>query len=91
MFLFRFVHTYNKLHNLLSKLKFFIKRKWIFITHNTNHTWNELSLADKEQFCFDTKMINWNKFVNYLNLGFRVYLLHDDINTLQSARVKIRR
>lgn len=75
----------------MSILSFFAKSNWEFTNDNVLKLWDKLSEVDKRLFNFDVSTIDWQEYFQHYIKGIRIYLLKDDISTVEAARIKYRR
>ncbi|PSN49956.1 hypothetical protein C0J52_18195 [Blattella germanica] len=71
-------------------VKYFTKRQWIFDGSNTAHLAAMLSPKDKLDFNFNVKRINWTSFLTTNILGLREHFHKEPLDTLVSARHKMK-
>lgn len=72
----------------MNVIEFFATREWDFETTNTQKLWSKLSEADKREFFFDMKKVDWDSFLKHYFLGVRQYLLNDPPETIPDALKK---
>ena len=50
-----------------------------------------MSEADKAQFCFDPRRIEWKKYINNYCLGIQQFILKEDVDNRPKARTAFAR
>ncbi|XP_012270704.1 fatty acyl-CoA reductase wat isoform X2 [Orussus abietinus] len=82
---------YQKIHKFTNVIAYFCTREWQFRNDNVQAMWRRLDAKDQQIFKFSMRNFNWQAyFCNYIQ-GIRVYLMKDDLSTLESSRTKWRR
>lgn len=85
--------VYMRSHKLNMLVYFFVLNEWKVDNKNIQDLWNGLSTKDKEIFEFSMapNNFNWNRYLQLLGPGLRLYLLKDKLDTVPDARKKFKR
>ncbi|XP_065647309.1 fatty acyl-CoA reductase 2 isoform X2 [Hydra vulgaris] len=82
----RFMNLYRSIDNNLSILEFFIFNEWKWGNQEYNRILKALPDEDRENFDFDMRRIDWEKYYQSITLGVKLYLIKDDLKELPKAR-----
>ncbi|KAH8354948.1 hypothetical protein KR093_002711 [Drosophila rubida] len=74
----RLIKLYKKIHKSMDALSYFSTGFWTYDTTNIERLWQSLSAADKEQFEFNIRQLDWDNYFKNALVGLRVYLAHED-------------
>ncbi|OXU23345.1 hypothetical protein TSAR_015221, partial [Trichomalopsis sarcophagae] len=65
------------------------RTKWrSFKNTNVQNLWTRLDSQDKQLFPFTMQNFDWHSYLDNCMKGIRIYLLKDDMKTLESSKVK---
>ncbi|XP_045465613.1 fatty acyl-CoA reductase wat-like [Harmonia axyridis] len=78
---------YKKIHKFSSVLSYFTTRNFKFESKRVRNMLANMTAEDKQIFFCDLKELNWEVFFTIYIKGLRVYLLQDDLSTLDRAKV----
>ncbi|KAH8355149.1 hypothetical protein KR093_006834 [Drosophila rubida] len=89
----RMIKLYKKVHKAMDVLSYFSTKFLTFETTNTDRLWESLSTADKEQFDFSMKQLDWNDYLQRTLVGMRVHIAHEDPSeqSIERARERVKR
>ncbi|XP_048584995.1 fatty acyl-CoA reductase 1 [Nematostella vectensis] len=82
---------YRKLQKATDVMKVFTSREWKFTTVNYLKLLEELSPQDQEEFGFDVRVIDWNKYFEDFTIGMKQFLLKEDLKNVHLAHNRIRK
>lgn len=82
------IKLYKKINKFIDVMSYFAMNAWNFTDDNTLALWRSCSPKDKEIFPFDIADMDWDVHAQAHTLGLRVYLVKDDIHTLEKGRKK---
>lgn len=92
MFLVRRLQKiYEKVQNMSNVLIPFVMKEWDFKNRNVQSLWNRLDSRDQEMFPFTMQNFDWQSYLENLVKGIRIYLLKDDMKTLERSKIKLNR
>ena len=74
-----------------STLEFFTTNQWRFISNNSFHLLDVMSIKEQEIFYFDVRKINWQNYFDSYVLGVKNFVLKEDLSTLPLARSNLKR
>jgi fatty acyl-CoA reductase len=77
--------TYEKLHKFTGVISYFCTRQWKFSNQNVQNMWRKMSEEDRQNFDFNIRNLNWDKYLGEGLMGVRTFLLKDDPKTLPEA------
>ncbi|KAJ8919474.1 hypothetical protein NQ315_016574 [Exocentrus adspersus] len=83
--------TNKKIDKFTRLLKCFSVREWTFESDNTGSVISNMSEDDKKLFPCDPGNLDWEKYMERLVIGYRLYLYKDPLDTLPQARKRLRR
>ena len=83
------MRLYNKIEEFSSVISFFSIRQWQFVSNNFIPLLDKLSDEDRRIFYFDVRQIDWKSYVKDYCLGIRRYVLKDNDDTIQAARISL--
>lgn len=89
--LFSLLKKYKRIHQFVDVLSFFTNKDWEYENGNIMALWEKMSSQDKKLFNFDMSTINWNEYFKHYIKGIRVYLFKDELNNVQTARIRYQR
>lgn len=72
---------------------FFAMHEWNFETRNLRQIIMaaKQTQLDADEFNCDMSNMDWDKYVETYMLGIRNYVLKDDMSSMKSARLKVKR
>jgi fatty acyl-CoA reductase len=82
---------YEKMHKFSYVISPFCTNEWVFTNNNVRSLWQRLNSQDKLMFRFSMDNFDWNQYLDDYVKGIRIYLLKDDIKTLEASKIKWRR
>ncbi|KAJ8919471.1 hypothetical protein NQ315_016571 [Exocentrus adspersus] len=85
------VKAYKKIDKFTRLLRHFAVNEWTFESNNTRSVINSMSEEDRKLFPCDLRNLDWEKYMERLVIGTRIYLLKDPMDTLPQARKNLRR
>lgn len=86
--IFRLQKTYRKVAKLSETLKHFSLNEWNVKNTNIQDLWSRLDPRDQQMFRFTMQHFDWKMYLaNYVK-GIRIYLLKDDLSTLEKGKIK---
>ncbi|KAK9884343.1 hypothetical protein WA026_005293 [Henosepilachna vigintioctopunctata] len=83
--------VYKKIHKFIDVLSYFTTRNFEFQSTRVRNLIQKMSSEDQKIFFCDLKELDWNVYFKVYLKGVRVYLLQDDMKTLDDALVRWRR
>ena len=86
-----FVRMQDRLSKATKTLEFFTSHEWNFQNDNLFALMSKMSEADKAQFCFDPRRIEWKKYINNYCLGIQQFILKEDVDNRPKARTAFAR
>lgn len=87
----RMYKVYIALRKFFVLIRGLLNREWRFHRHNVNQLFDTLSAEDQKLFFFDMRVVNWHRYIEELVVGFRMFVLKDDLKTLTKARRRFNR
>ncbi|XP_044763241.1 fatty acyl-CoA reductase wat-like [Coccinella septempunctata] len=79
---------YKKIHKFSAVLAYFTTRNFKFQSNRVkNMLDNNMTATDKQIFFCDLRELDWEKFFQVYLKGLRIYLLQDDLSSLDRALV----
>lgn len=88
IFFNRLLKIYKKVHKFSNVISFFCTNEWIFTNNNVQKLWLKLEDNDQKLFDFNIKTLDWFEYLRYYIRGMRVYLMKDDLSTLEASKRK---
>lgn len=85
------VSIQKKIGKSVGCLEYFATHQWRFQDDNVRALLNTLSPRDRENFVFDVKQIEWDKYIENYVLGFREFLFKQSPESLPSSRKRMMR
>ncbi|RNA09206.1 fatty acyl- reductase 2, partial [Brachionus plicatilis] len=85
-----FVKIQKKLQKALHVLETFTRMHLEFSTDNYLMLLNEMSSNDSQDFKFDTRNLEWEKYTENYFLGIKKFLLKEDMSKLDNYRAKLK-
>ncbi|KAL5289055.1 hypothetical protein ACFFRR_009324 [Megaselia abdita] len=85
------VSIQKKIGKSVGCLEYFSTHQWRFQDDNVRALLNTLSPRDRENFVFDVKLIEWDKYIENYVLGFREFLFKQSPESLPSSRKRMMR
>ncbi|KAL3270479.1 hypothetical protein HHI36_021022 [Cryptolaemus montrouzieri] len=82
---------YKKIHKFSDVLAYFTTRQFKYRSDRVQTLIGSMSEKDKEIFFCDLRQLNWEAYFQVYLKGVRIYLLQDDMKTLDEAKIKYRR
>ncbi|XP_032686156.1 fatty acyl-CoA reductase wat-like [Odontomachus brunneus] len=82
---------YKKIHNFSNVIHYFTTREWTYTNDNIHAMWHRLSKEDQRLLNFNMKGFDWPKYLDNHIKGLRIYLLKDDISSLEASRIRWKR
>ena len=79
---------YEKIHKFSGVISYFCVREWKFSNTNVQGMWSRLDPRDRQMFYFSMQNFDWQSYFRNYMKGIRVYLLKDDLKTLESSRAR---
>lgn len=86
-----FVRVNQKLQKSIRSLDYFTSNQWVFSNENLLGLHEKLSSADKKEFNFDVRKLNWNSYIEDYCLGLKEFAMKEDMTGLDKARAKMKR
>ncbi|XP_032686177.1 putative fatty acyl-CoA reductase CG5065 isoform X2 [Odontomachus brunneus] len=83
--LYGIIHEYN------NKANYFLMNNWTHADDNIQAMWRSMSKNDQFLFNFNMKDFDWSKYLEDHFKGMRLYLLKDNLSTLEASRLKWKR
>lgn len=87
----RLVKMYEKINKFANVISYFTTREWKFTNDNVQDMFHRLDPRDRQMFYFSMQNFDWQAYFRNYMKGIRVYLLKDDLKTLENSRIKWRR
>ncbi|OXU24630.1 hypothetical protein TSAR_006070 [Trichomalopsis sarcophagae] len=87
----RLQKVYEKMDKLSNVLNTFCINEWSFKNTNVQNLWTRLDSQDKQLFPFTMQNFDWHSYLDNYMKGIRMYLLKDDMKTLESSKIKYNR
>ncbi|XP_063703930.1 fatty acyl-CoA reductase wat-like isoform X2 [Culicoides brevitarsis] len=84
----RLLKIYKKVHKFSNVISFFCTNEWVFTNNNVQKLWLKLDESDQKLFDFNLKGLDWFEYLRYYIRGMRVYLMKDDLSTLEASKRK---
>lgn len=84
-------NAYEKIHKFSEVISYFSTKQWKFVDSNTRGLIDRLSSRDRELFDFDLALLDWKEYFYHHVRGLRVYLIKDELDTVERAIVKRKR
>ncbi|XP_032686164.1 fatty acyl-CoA reductase wat-like isoform X3 [Odontomachus brunneus] len=82
---------YNMIHKYQDAVSYFTLHNWIHSDDNIQAMWRSMDKNDQCLFDFNMKGFDWSKYLDDHFKGVRLYLLKDDLSTLENSRIKLKR
>lgn len=83
---FRLTKTYEKVHNQLDMLRYFMEHDFTFDTSNCNALRSAMSVDDRKLFNFDMASLRWSEYLYNSLYGLRKYLVKEDESTIPEGK-----
>lgn len=83
------LRLFQRLYSSMGLLEFFATNEWTFVDTNTQLLYHSLSAADRSEFNFDVRHIEWPQYVKIYCLGIRQYVLGEDLANLERGRAHL--
>lgn len=83
--------AYRKIHKFSTVISYFSTQSWTFKRDNVMKLYNAMSDDDNKIFFCDIRKIDWHKYFKTYIKGVRVYLSGDSLDTLELAKVRMKR
>lgn len=87
----RLQKIYEKVQKMSNVLNPFLIKEWGFKNTNVQSLWSRLDSQDQEMFPFTMQNFDWHSYMDNYVKGIRIYLLKDDMKTLERSKVKCNR
>lgn len=73
--------------------EFFAMHEWDFKNDNLKEIMKiaKMTQTDADEFNFDLRGMDWDRYVEKYMLGIRKFVLKDDMKSMGAARTKIKR
>lgn len=84
------VKVQDKIAKAVECLEYFTTHQWRFKDDNVKALLNAMSQSDRDNFQFDVKSIEWNRYLERYVLGYREFLFKQSPSSLSSSRAKMR-
>ena len=85
------VNIQHKIAKAVGCLEYFATRQWRFKDDNVHALLNQLSTSDRDNFIFDVRTIDWEKYTERYVLGFREFLFKQRPESLPASRKRMMR
>lgn len=85
------VKVQDKIAKAVECLEYFTTHQWRFKDDNVKALLNAMSQSDRDNFQFDVKSIEWNRYLERYVLGYREFLFKQSPSSLSSSRAKMRK
>lgn len=72
-------------------MSFFATNQWEFTNHNVLTLWKKLSIVDKNKFFFNVTDLDWDSYIMSYVKGVRLYLIKDPVETVNKAKILLKR
>ncbi|XP_032678988.1 fatty acyl-CoA reductase wat-like [Odontomachus brunneus] len=82
---------YGKIHKFNNMISYFMMNNWTHTNDNIQAIWRRMNKNDQFLFDFNMKGFDWSKYLEDHFRGMRLYLLKDDLSTLEVSRIKWKR
>ncbi|XP_032686172.1 putative fatty acyl-CoA reductase CG5065 isoform X1 [Odontomachus brunneus] len=82
---------YGNIHEFNNMISYFIMNNWTHTNDNIHAIWRRMNKNDQFLFDFNMKGFDWSKYLEDHFRGMRLYLLKDDLSTLEVSRIKWKR
>ncbi|XP_032686166.1 fatty acyl-CoA reductase 1-like isoform X4 [Odontomachus brunneus] len=79
---------YNMIHKYQDGISYFVMHNWTHSEDNIQAMWRRMDENEKFLFDFNMKGFDWPKYLDDHFKGMRLYLLKDDLSTLEDSRIK---
>lgn len=71
---------------MIETLHYFTGRGWTFKAQKVLTLWDALSESDKQEFNFDVRQMDWDRYLFDYLMGMKTYLLQEKLEDLPKAR-----
>lgn len=82
------LNVYKKIHTFAETIAYFGTRSVEFKNNNTQNLYETLSEPDKKLFPFSMSKLDWTDYFKTHCLGFRTYLVKDDLSSIPQAKTR---
>ncbi|XP_032686153.1 putative fatty acyl-CoA reductase CG5065 [Odontomachus brunneus] len=82
---------YEMFHKYQNAVNYFKLHSWTHSEDNIQAMWRSMNKNDQFLFDFNMKGFDWQKYLEDHFKGVRLYLLKDDLSTLEESRIKWKR
>ena len=86
-----FIRIQERLSKATTILEFFTSHEWHFQNDNILMLMSKMTEADKVNFCFDPRRIDWRTYVSNYCLGIQQFVLKEDKADMPKARIALAR
>ncbi|KAG6795790.1 fatty acyl-CoA reductase wat [Apis mellifera caucasica] len=83
--------AYKKIHKFSNLIHYFSINDWKFQNKNVINLWQKMNSTDREIFCFNIEMLDWNEYFYQGVRGLRYYILNDSMDTIDAAKRKFQK
>lgn len=84
-----FVRLQKRLWRSVLSLEYFTSNGWDFQDDNVRQLLSQLSREDRQNFGFDFKQIDWDRYIENYCLGVKKYALKESLEDLPQARKRM--
>lgn len=78
------------MENYSGNIEYFMNKSWTFNDSNNQELLRGMTRKDRELFNFDLSDIDWESYFEFYTKGIRVYILKDDMSSVEKAKNKLK-
>lgn len=83
------VKLYDKVWKMIETLHFFTTRGWTFNAKGMPELFSRMTPEDQKEFNFDVSQIHWDSYLFDYVMGIKKFILKEDVEHLDRARVQL--